>query len=132
MTELITAIAMTIVLGASTLTVAAFSATYTPIASVIWLIISSSLVALGIAFLSLGIGFLEGKKWSWTLGFIVTATTMILGNVLVGVAVVPYFSSNVSDALALTVAFNGPSGAIGLSFIYYLPRQHVKAFLTRN
>jgi len=35
MTELITAIAMTIVLGASTLTVAAFSATYTPIASVI-------------------------------------------------------------------------------------------------
>jgi hypothetical protein len=65
--------------------------------------------------LALGIGFLRGKGWAWTLGVLIYVLSLPLG------------------AAEVTLGGTGSFGGVvrvvvGLLILYYLTRPHVKAF----
>jgi len=67
---------------------------------------------LGLLDLALGVGFLGGKSWAWTLGMIVSVINIVWN--------------------ILQIAFGSYSSALGLIIgviiVYYLTRPHVKTF----
>ena len=67
---------------------------------------------LGILYLAVGVGFLGGKGWAWTLGMIVSIIGIVLDVVQIGFGAY-------SNVLGLI---------IGIIIVYYLTRPHVKAF----
>ncbi len=71
---------------------------------------------LGLLDLAVGVGFLGGKGWAWTLGMIVSVINIVLSIVQIG--------------------FGSYSSAFGLIIwiiiAYYLTRPHVKAFFGRG
>jgi len=67
---------------------------------------------LGILYLAVGVGFLGGKGWAWTLGIIVSIIGIVLDVVQIGFGAY-------SNVLGLI---------IGIIIVYYLTRPHVKAF----
>jgi len=75
----------------------------------------SVLLVLGILYLIVGIGYWGGKGWAWTLGIVVTVISLIVDIVQIGINPVSA-AGNVFGIL------------IALIILYYLTRQHVKAF----
>src|SRR2546428_590035 len=73
------------------------------------------LLVLGILYLIVGIGYWGGKGWAWTLGIVVTVISLIADIVQIGINPVSA-AGNVFGIL------------IALIILYYLTRQHVKAF----
>jgi len=71
---------------------------------------------LGILYLAVGVGFLGGKGWAWTLGMIVSIIGIVLDGVQIGFGAY-------SNVLGLI---------IGIIIVYYLTRPHVKAFFGRG
>src|SRR5437867_9083642 len=69
-------------------------------------------LSLRILYLAVGVGFLGGKGWAWTLGMIVSIIGIVLDGVQIGFGA--YF-----NVLGLI---------IGIIIVYYLTRPHVKAF----
>ncbi len=73
------------------------------------------LLVLGILYLIVGIGYWGGKGWAWTLGIVVTVISLIVDIVQIGI--------NPGSAAGNTFGI-----LIALIILYYLTRQHVKAF----
>ncbi len=71
---------------------------------------------LGILYLAVGVGFLGGKGWAWTLGMIVSIIGIVLDVVQIGFGA--YY-----NVLGLI---------IGIIIVYYLTRPHVKAFFGKG
>ncbi len=71
---------------------------------------------LGILYLAVGVGFLGGKGWAWTLGIIVSIIGIVLDVVQIGFGAY-------SNVLGLI---------IGIIIVYYLTRPHVKAFFGKG
>jgi len=71
---------------------------------------------LGILYLAVGVGFLGGKGWAWTLGMIVSIIGIVLDVVQIGFGAY-------SNVLGLI---------IGIIIVYYLTRPHVKAFFGKG
>jgi hypothetical protein len=70
----------------------------------------------GILGLVLGIGFLGGKGWAWTLGIVVGALNIIVSLVETGIG---FYSSIIGIIFPIII-------------IYYLMRPHVKAFFGKG
>jgi len=71
---------------------------------------------LGILYLAVGVGFLGGKGWAWTLGIIVSIIGIVLDVVQIGFGAY-------SNVLGLI---------IGIIIVYYLTRPDVKAFFGKG
>ncbi len=80
------------------------------------LALGAVILILGILYFAVGIGYFGGKGWAWTVGIIVTAISVVLDIVQIGLGAV----SNVFGLV------------IGLLIIYYLTRPHVKAFFGKG
>ncbi len=109
--------------AASQVTSSLASAGYSGLASLGAGTIAAIVTALGAIFLILGlldlavgVGFLGGKGWAWTLGMIVSVINIVLSG--------------------LQIAFGSYPSAFGLVIwviiAYYLTRPHVKAFFGRG
>ncbi len=120
------AIALGVVIGTyagSQITSSLATAGYSGLASLgagtiaaILTVIGAVVLILGILYLAVGVGFLGGKGWAWTLGMI----GFIIGIVL-----------NI-----VQIAFGAYTNAIGLIIgifiVYYLTRPHVKGFFGKG
>ena len=81
------------------------------------LVIGGVVLFFGVIWLAAGVGFLHGRGWSWTLGMIFSALSL-LGAI---------------GALTIGLVTGGVGGSIfwGL-MLYYLTRTHVKAFFGKG
>ncbi len=79
-------------------------------------IFGAVLLILGILDLALGVGFLGGKSWAWTVGIIVG----ILSIVIDVPAIIFFGSTNIVGIILWVI------------ILYYLTRPHVKAFFGKS
>ncbi len=89
------------------------------------------ILIVGILYLAVGIGFLGRKRWSWTLGIIVSVIGIILN--IVRLAFGNYgvvFLSSIIRFLLINESIL--SLIISLLILYYLMRPHVKAFFGKG
>ena len=88
------------------------------VATISALVIALGAVSLivGILYLGVGIGFLGGKRWAWTLGIIVSVIGIVLD-------VIQMIGGNYGSILPLIIS---------LLIIYYLMRPHVKVFFDKG
>src|SRR5213080_3422230 len=78
--------------------------------------IGAVFLILGLLDVAVGVGFLGGKGWAWTLGMIVSIIGIVLDVVQIGFGAY-------SNVLGLI---------IGIIIVYYLTRPHVKAFFGKG
>jgi uncharacterized membrane protein (DUF2068 family) len=78
--------------------------------------LGAAILILGILYLTVGVGFLGGKRWAWTLGIIVSVIGIVLD-------VIQMIGGNYNSAVSLIIS---------LLIIYYLTRPHVKIFFGRG
>ncbi|TMI48581.1 hypothetical protein E6H17_03270 [Candidatus Bathyarchaeota archaeon] len=107
----------------ASLVIIGFSALFSTLPTVgsllgaIGLVIGGVVLFFGVIWLATGVGFLHGRGWSWTLGMIFSALSL-LGAI---------------GALTIGLVTGGVGGSIfwGL-MLYYLTRTHVKAFFGKG
>jgi uncharacterized membrane protein (DUF2068 family) len=85
------------------------------LAQLIFTALGAVLLVLGVLYLILGVGYWGGKGWAWTLGIVVTIISLIVD--IAQIAINPV--SAAGNVFGLLLA---------LIILYYLTRQHVKAF----
>ena len=84
--------------------------------AIILTVIGAVLLILGILYLAVGVGFLGGKGWAWTLGLIVSIVSIVIDIVQIAFG-----------------AFSNVLGVvIGIIIVYYLTRPRVKAFFGKG
>src|SRR5919109_3129431 len=79
-------------------------------------VIGAIVLILGVLYFAVGVGFLRGKGWSWTLGMIVSIIYIVID-------IVQIVSGAYSSAFGLI---------IGIIIVYYVTRPHVKAFFGKG
>ena len=79
--------------------------------------LSAFAVVVGILYLVTGIGFLQGARWGWVMGLIVSVLALV---------------RNVIEAIQGGVIFAIPGILVALIIIYYLTRPKVKEFFGRG
>lgn len=79
--------------------------------------LSAFAVVVGILYLVTGIGFLQGARWGWIMGLIVSVLALV---------------RNVIEAVQGGVVFAIPGVVVALVIIYYLTRPKVKGFFGRG
>jgi hypothetical protein len=79
--------------------------------------LSALALLIGIFYVMTGIGFFQGARWAWTLGLIVSALSLV---------------RNLVEAALVSIAFAIPGIALAFAMIYYLSRQHVKAYFNKT
>jgi hypothetical protein len=84
--------------------------------STILYVLGAVVLVFGILALVLGVGFLGGKGWAWTLGIVVGVINIVVSLVQ---TVIGFYSSIVGIIFPLII-------------IYYLMRPHVKAFFGKG
>ena len=103
------------ILGIANLTGTPLSSIDVATAQALFFALGGILLVLGMLYLVVGAGYWGGKGWSWTLGIVVTIISLIID--LVQIVINPV--SAVGNAFGIVIA---------IIILYYLTRQHVKAF----
>ena len=84
--------------------------------SALIIVLGAVFLIVGILYLAVGIGFLGGKRWAWTLGFVVSVIGIVLD-------VIQMIGGNYGSILSLIIS---------LLIIYYLMRPQVKVFFGKG
>jgi hypothetical protein len=122
--------ALSMLLGLAGVVIGLFTLEYLSLlAETLLLGLATAVVVCGILEIAYGIGFLDGRGWSWTLGMIVAVVSLVSSIVLIGLSVIAL----PIDSLALFVISISRWIAIvplitSSVTIYTLTRTHVKVF----
>lgn len=110
------------------------AADYSALAATILLLFGPIVFVFGILEIAYGIGFLEGKRWSWTMGLVVAVTSLISSIAVIGLSLTWLsMTTSLVDDIAFAVIVYLPFIAIipittSSATILLLTRPRAKAF----
>jgi hypothetical protein len=110
---------------------------YSGLGATVLLILGTVVFVFGILEIAYGVGFLEGKKWSWTLGMIIALVSLVSSIGVIGITVIAVpgltsitgLANEITGGVLIIISMIAVIPIITSSVtLYLLSRPHVKAF----